>query len=192
MITYLSRSHPNGFWRCSNTMRASAQTLENVNEISRPEPAGILLVDDRVENLIALEAILGGLGQRLVRATSGVDALRRLLDEDFACILMDIQMPEMDGFDTVNLIKSREKSRYIPVIFITAAVRDERYVYRGYSAGAVDYISKPINPDILRSRVAVFVELYNKEREIRRKEELLREGILRDAERKQAEQRWEL
>lgn len=134
----------------------------------------ILLVDDRPENLVALEAILEPLGQNLVRATSGREALRHLLNDEFALILMDVQMPGLDGFETAALIKEREKSRSIPIIFVTAINKSDRCVFEGYSAGAVDYIFKPIDPDILKSKVAVFVELFEKSQEIVRQAELLR------------------
>ncbi|MGE0616053.1 MAG: ATP-binding protein [Bacteriovoracia bacterium] len=145
-------------------------------------PINILLVDDRPENLISLEAVLKSPEYNLVQATSGTDALRALLGQDFALILMDVQMPEMDGFQTANLIKQRERSKNIPIIFITAASKDHPFIYKGYEAGAVDYIVKPFEPYILRSKVAVFAELYRKSQEIRRQGELLRQ-----AERKELE-----
>ena len=120
----------------------------------------ILLVDDRRENLLALEAILESLGQRLVRAQSGEDALRCLLEREFAVILLDVQMPGMNGFETAQMIKSRERTRFVPIIFLTAISKDEEYVFKGYSVGAVDYMFKPFQPEILRSKVNVFVELY--------------------------------
>src|ERR1051326_2602505 len=101
------------------------------------DKVNILLVDDRVENLLALEAILGELGQNLVRAASGTEALRALLDEDFALVLLDVQMPEMDGFETARLIRARERTRHVPIIFLTAVNTDERYVAQGYQLGAV-------------------------------------------------------
>ena len=117
------------------------------------DPVDILLVDDRPENLLALEAILEPLGQRVVRATSGENALRQLLEREFAVILLDVQMPGMNGFETARLIKSRERTRYVPIIFLTAISKDEAYVFTGYSVGAVDYIFKPFQPEILRSKV---------------------------------------
>ena len=117
----------------------------------------ILLVDDRAENLLALEAILEPLGQRLVRAQSGQDALRQLLERDFAVILLDVQMPGMNGFETAQMIKSRERTKFIPIIFLTAISKEEEYVFQGYSVGAVDYMFKPFQPAILRSKVQVFV-----------------------------------
>jgi len=169
----------------------SDPTTETIESHKHP-PANILLVDDRHENLVALEAILLPLEQRLVMAHSGFEALRYLLNEEFAVILMDVQMPELDGFETVNLIKARERTRHIPVIFITALSKDNKYVYRGYSAGAVDYISKPFNPEVLRSKVSVFVDLYHKEKEIQRQAELLNEKIRAEAEQKQRELQHEL
>lgn len=161
------------------------------HQAKRP-PANILLVDDRHENLVALEAILNPLEQRLVLAHSGFDALRQLLQDEFALILMDVQMPEMDGFETVNLIKSWHKTQYIPIIFITALSKDNKYVYRGYSAGAVDYISKPFNPEVLRSKVSVFVDLFNKEKEIQRQADLLQQKTIAEAEQRQREREREM
>jgi PAS domain S-box-containing protein len=139
------------------------------------ERASILLVDDRRENLLALEAVLEPLGHRLVSVSSGETALKELLLDDFACILLDVQMPELDGFETARLIKQRERSRHIPIIFLTALSKEDTHVFRGYSAGAVDYILKPIDPDILRSKVGVFVELSRKNRQLRQQAELLHE-----------------
>jgi signal transduction histidine kinase len=140
------------------------------------EPVDILLVDDRAENLLALEAILEPLGHSLVRATSGADALRELLDRQFAVILLDVQMPEMSGFETARLIKSRERTRYIPIIFLTAISKDEEYVFQGYEMGAVDYMFKPFQPAILRSKVQVFVELERQRRKLLEQEQRLRES----------------
>jgi PAS domain S-box-containing protein len=146
------------------------------------EPVEILIVDDRAENLLALEAILEPLGQTLVRAHSGDEALRLLLTHDFAMILLDVQMPGIDGFETARLIKSRERTKYIPIIFLTAISKDEEYVFEGYSVGAVDYMTKPFQPDILRSKVNVFVDLYQKQRQLATQQELLRESDKRDLE----------
>ena len=142
----------------------------------------ILLVDDRPENLLALEAILEPLGHQLVRAQSGEEALRAVLKHDFAVILLDVHMPGIDGFETARLIKSRERTRYIPIIFLTAISKDEEYIFEGYSVGAVDYMTKPFKPDILRSKVSVFVDLYQKQRQIASQAELLRESEKRDLE----------
>jgi PAS domain S-box-containing protein len=128
--------------------------------------ASVLLVDDRPENLVALEAILEPLGFVLVSVTTGTEALKELLLDDFACILLDVQMPDIDGFELAELIKQRERSAHIPIVFVTALSKDARQVFRGYSAGAVDYIFKPVDPDILRSKVSVFVELWEKNRQL--------------------------
>src|SRR5258706_11556935 len=119
----------------------------------------LLLVDDDPENLLALEAILEAPGLELVLARSGAEALRHLLHHDFAAILLDVMMPEMDGFETAALIRQRERSRYTPIIFLTALGRSEEALFRGYDVGAVDYLVKPIVPAVLKSKVAVFVQL---------------------------------
>jgi CheY-like chemotaxis protein len=137
------------------------------------EPARILLVDDRPENLLALEAILGSLGQTLVRASSGEEALKALLADDYAVILLDVQMPGMDGFETAAHIKRRERTRDIPIIFLTAINREPQHAFRGYSAGAVDYLSKPFDPWVLRAKVSVFVDLHRKNRQLREQAALL-------------------
>ena len=124
----------------------------------------ILLVDDRPENLTALEAMLAELDQNIVKATSGQKALRCCLEQDFAVILLDVDMPGMDGFETARLIQERERTRNVPIIFVTAHRMEEMHVFEGYSLGAVDYIFKPIIPEILKSKVRVFLQL---KREIR-------------------------
>jgi CheY-like chemotaxis protein len=136
-------------------------------------PARILLVDDRPENLLALEAILVSLGQTLVRASSGEEALKALLADDYAVILLDVQMPGMDGFETAAHIKRRERTKDIPIIFLTAINREPQHAFRGYSAGAVDYLAKPFDPWVLRAKVGVFVELYRKNRQLREQAALL-------------------
>src|SRR4051812_33908126 len=121
----------------------------------------ILLVDDREDNLFSMEAILEGGGYTFVKANSGKQALKILLREfDFALILMDVKMPQIDGFETARLIYERERLRSIPIVFITAQSIEEEYIFQGYKVGAVDYISKPIKPDLLRAKVSVFVDLY--------------------------------
>ncbi len=144
------------------------------------ERVSVLLVDDRPENLLALEAILEPLGQDLVRADSGPEALRKVLSTEFAAILLDVQMPVMNGFEVAEIIKSRERSRTIPIIFLSAINKEDAYVFKGYSMGAVDYVFKPFNPDVLRSKVAVFVDLYMKQREIQRQGDLLRDSQKRE------------
>jgi signal transduction histidine kinase len=118
----------------------------------------ILLVDDTPENLVSLEAALMGLGEELVMAQSGKEALRHLLNDDFAAILLDVRMPEMDGFETAEMIRSRPRSRQTPILFLTG-YRNEEHLFRGYDLGAVDFLFKPVVPEVLRSKVAVFVEL---------------------------------
>jgi signal transduction histidine kinase len=142
----------------------------------------ILLVDDRPENLLALEAILEPLGQELVRANSGPEALRQVLANEFAVMLLDVQMPGMNGFEVAEIIKSRERSRTIPIIFLSAISKEDAYVFKGYSMGAVDYVFKPFNPDVLRSKVAVFVDLFVKQGELQRQGELLRDSQKRELE----------
>jgi CheY-like chemotaxis protein len=138
-------------------------------------PACILLVDDREENLLALEAILGGLGHQLLRATSGQQALKYLLTEDISLILLDVQMPDMDGYETAAHIKSRERTQDIPIIFLTAIDRESHQAYRGYAAGAVDFLAKPFDPWVLRAKVEVFVRLQLERRQLlERSEELTR------------------
>ena len=144
----------------------------------------ILLVDDRSENLLALEAILDEPDYQLVKAASGSEALKHLLTTDFAVILLDVQMPLLDGFETASLIRKRKKSRHIPIIFITAINKEESYVYKGYSIGAVDYIFKPLDADILRAKIAVFAELFRKNQQIRAQAELLRQSEQRERDRK--------
>jgi len=132
----------------------------------------ILLVDDNPENLISLEATLESLGQALVLARSGMEALRYLLEDDFAAILLDVKMPDMDGFQTAELIRARKRSRHTPILFLTGYKNDE-HLFRGYDLGAVDFLFKPIVPEILRSKVGVFVELSRNTALLRRQAEVL-------------------
>jgi response regulator RpfG family c-di-GMP phosphodiesterase len=126
--------------------------------------ANILLVDDQPLNLDALEAILEAPEHRIVRAQSAEEALLALLNDEFACIVLDIKMPGVSGFELADLIKKRKRTQHIPILFLTAHLLDERDVLRGYVAGAVDYLSKPVNPDIFRSKIAVFVDVFRKTR----------------------------
>jgi CheY-like chemotaxis protein len=142
-----------------------------------PDRAKVLLVDDREENLIALEAILSSLDVSPVRARSGEEALKALLGTDFALILLDVRMPGMDGFETAAHIKRRERTRNIPIIFLTVVDSAPDYAFRGYAAGAVDYLTKPFDPWVLRAKVAVFVELYNMNRRVADQAALLRERL---------------
>ena len=152
------------------------------NGAARDDRVNILLVDDRPENLLALEAILEPLNQNLIRANSGPEALKRVLEMEFATILLDVQMPDMNGFEVAEIIKSRERSRTIPIIFLSAINKEEAYVFKGYSMGAVDYVFKPFNPDVLRMKVNVFVDLFIKQREVSRQAELLRDAEKRELE----------
>src|SRR5438876_3713160 len=147
------------------------------------QKVNILLVDDHPANLLALEAIFNGLDYNLVKATSGEMALECLLKQDFAVILLDVQMPGIDGFATAALIRGRERSSHTPIIFLTAINKTEAHVFKGYSVGAVDYLFKPIVPEILRAKVAVFVDLQMKTQEleeIRQREQKEREIRLLD------------
>ena len=135
---------------------------EHVDHVDDVEKVDILLVDDQPSNLMALESILGDMDLNLVRAESGRGALRALLERQFAVILLDVQMPDLDGFETASLVRERDKSRGTPIIFLTALSRSETHVFRGYELGAVDYIFKPYQPEILRYKVNVFVELFDR------------------------------
>src|SRR3990170_4013570 len=128
--------------------------------------ANILLVDDERRNLVALRELLAGEDRELLLARSGEEALRHALQHDFAVVLLDVRMPGMDGFETARLLRSRERSSLTPVIFLTAAADELESVFRGYEVGAVDYLVKPLVPEVLRSKVAVFVELHRKSAEL--------------------------
>jgi PAS domain S-box-containing protein len=147
-------------------------------------PARILMVDDHPPNLIALDAILEPLGQELVHANSGAEALRHLLDSDFAVILMDVQMPGIDGLQTAKIIKERPRNKHIPIIFLTAIHKDPSYIFRGYKEGAVDYLLKPFDPEILRAKVSVFVDLWRKGEMLRRQQAILRARELLEVEKR--------
>lgn len=142
--------------------------------------AKVLLVDDRRENLVAVAALLQGLPLEPVAVTSGEEALKKLLVDDFAVIMLDAQMPDMDGFETASHIKARERTRHIPIIFLTAADRDAQLALRGYATGAVDYLTKPIDAWVLRAKVSVFLDLWHKKRELAAQAATVREH----------EQRW--
>ncbi len=132
------------------------------------EKINILIVDDRLENLLALEALLAAPNHNIVKALTGREALRSLLLQDFALILLDVQMPVMDGFQTARMIKQREKSRNIPIIFLTAVSKEKNFITQGYSVGAVDYLLKPIDPYVLKAKVSVFVTLHKNGQELKR------------------------
>lgn len=139
----------------------------------------ILVVDDRPEGLMAVEAVLKSPNYNLVLAKSGMEALKFLLKDEFAVILMDVQMPEMNGFETAEIIKTRDKSKDIPIIFMSAISQDEQYVYQGYKAGAIDYIMKPFDPYILKSKVAIFVDLHQKNIQLLEQAQLLHDNEIK-------------
>ncbi len=152
-------------------------SVESLEAAPPPQPGdlvNILIVDDRPDKLMALESVISHLGQNIVKAESGRDALRCLLHRDFAVILLDINMPGMDGFETAALIRQRRNSEHTPIIFVTGISDTDTHVSRGYSLGAVDYILTPVLPDVLRTKVAVFVELHKKTQQIRQQAASLR------------------
>jgi CheY-like chemotaxis protein len=151
----------------------------------------ILVVDDEPANLTAISGVLAGLGAEVITARSGVEALRRLLQRDFCAILMDVRMPEMDGYETAAMIRQRDRSRRTPIIFLTAYSKEDAEVFRGYSEGAVDYVFKPVEPAVLRAKARVFIELYRQAEEIRAQAEqehrLLQENYQIRSEQQEAE-----
>src|SRR5215204_733276 len=147
------------------------------SEITSDEsPVNVLLVDDRPENLLAMQTILEDLGQNLVCASSGHEALRFLLIEDVALILLDVQMPGLNGFEFAELVRARERTQNTPIIFVSANSVDEQYVFKGYSLGAVDYLTKPFQPEILKSKVIFFTKLFRQNQEIKRQAKLLEDA----------------
>ncbi|WP_262265634.1 MULTISPECIES: response regulator [Microvirga] len=169
-----------------------ALRLGSGSPLSDPIPAKILVVDDDHRNLLAAEEMLRWPGIEIITADSGEAALRHVLQHDFAVILLDVQMPRMDGYEVAGLIRARPRSARVPILFLTAVNKDDVHVFRGYSAGAVDYVFKPIEPLILKSKVEIFVDLYRKTEEIRRKGEeerrLLMENLRVRSEKLKAEQ----
>ena len=162
----------------------SARAVDDTDQLPRgpadppaiEDRVNILLVDDQPANLVALDAMLQGLGQNLIKAESGREALKWLLTHEFAVILLDVKMPEMDGFETAAIIRQRDKSRHTPILFLTAADNSQNHAVRGYAVGAVDYLVKPVVPEFVRSKVAVFVELAKKSELLRRQTQLLAES----------------
>ncbi|MDO0915034.1 response regulator [Streptomyces sp. DT2A-34] len=138
-------------------------------EATTDERAGILLVDDMEDNLIALEAVLGSLNEPLVRARSGEEAMKALLRQRFALVLLDVRMPGMDGFETATNIKRLDQTKDVPIIFLTGAEDDPGYAFRGYATGAADYLTKPFDPWVLRAKVSVFLDLHRKNQQLARK-----------------------
>jgi serine phosphatase RsbU (regulator of sigma subunit) len=164
----------------------------NCNATAAEAAVNVLLVDDEPANLVTLEAVLEGLNLNLVKAHSGREALRCLLRHDFALILMDVRMPGMDGFETAELIRQRDRSRYTPIIFLTAVETGDLGRFKGYALGAVDYLAKPIVPAVLRAKAVVFVELFRKTEQVKRQAEQLRQLEQREHQRQLAEahERW--
>src|SRR5688500_2104486 len=146
----------------------------NSSKSSPDERVNILLVDDRADKLLALEVALSELKQNIVVAHSGKEALRCLLQQEFAVILLDVNMPGMDGFETAQLIRQRTATKHVPIIFVTA-MGEDLYMNRGYSLGAVDYIQTPVVPEVLKTKVSVFVELAKKSEQVARQAEWLRQ-----------------
>jgi two-component system, sensor histidine kinase len=138
-------------------------------------PINVLLVDDHPENLVAIEAVLFGEPYHIVRAYSGIEALRHLLEKDFAVIVMDVQMPEMDGFETANMIRMREKTKYVPIIFLSASHHQVEQDFKSYSIGAFDYMTKPFNPQILKAKIEGYISMYEANKVLQDQSELLRE-----------------
>jgi len=162
-------------------------------ELERARAADILVVDDNPANLTAIEAALGDLSGRVVRAQSGGDALRLLLERDFALILLDVKMPSLDGFETARLIRARKRSSYTPIVFMTAYSRDDADVSAAYELGAVDFLFKPIRSEVLRAKAAVFVELQARNAEVAQQAQLIREHERREHEQslKAEREHWE-
>src|SRR5438067_161304 len=158
-------------------LRATSETPPRNNGAVASRKVNILLVDDRDDKLLALEAVLSKLGQNLIRARSGKEALRHLLKTEFAVILLDVSMPGMDGFETAALIRKRPSTEFTPIIFITAIGNTDNHMARGYSLGAVDYMMTPIVPEVLRTKVSVFVELHRQTALIKTQAEQLRRDI---------------
>jgi two-component system, sensor histidine kinase and response regulator len=159
-----------------DTASSDSLTARPPDRPSADDRVNVLLVDDQPANLVALEAMLQGLGQNLIKAGSGREALKWLLTHEFAVVLLDVKMPDMDGFETATLIRQRDKSRHTPIIFLTAADKSQTQAVRGYAVGAVDYLVKPVVPEFVRSKVAVFVELAKKTELLRRQAQLLQES----------------
>jgi response regulator RpfG family c-di-GMP phosphodiesterase len=137
----------------------------------------ILLVDDYEPNLISLEAVLDNDDWNLIKATSGMEALKLLLENDIALVLLDVQMPEMDGFEVAEMMRKNPRTQTVPIVFLTAISKEDKYIYKGYQAGAVDYLCKPINPTILRSKVEFFLKLDRQKKELEDKLAKAREHL---------------
>jgi two-component system, cell cycle response regulator len=138
------------------------------NTIPQPDPPKILLVDDRAENILVLESVLEQPGLVIHAAKSGNEALAMLLDHEYALVLLDVQMPEMDGYELAEIMRNREKTMHVPIIFVTAIAKDHQHIFKGYNKGAVDYLFKPLEEHLIKSKVKVFLDLYEERREIER------------------------
>ena len=171
------------------TESGGAKDTDSLDPHSREDRVNILLVDDRADKLLAVETIVAELGQKLVIARSGAEALRLLMHQDFAVILMDVHMPALDGFETAALIRQRKKFEHTPIIFLTATSTNDTLAHasRGYCLGAVDYLLAPVLPDVLRTKVSVFVELFRKTEQIKRQAERLREVEAQEFKRRLSE-----
>jgi PleD family two-component response regulator len=154
-------------------MKAQLDQINEETTMANETPVNILLVDDQPNNLLALESILDSLGQNLVRANSGEEALRLLIQMDFAVILLDVLMPGMNGFETGVLIRQRDRSSHMPIIFLTAGGKTETEMFQAYAVGAIDYLLKPFVPEALRSKVSVLIDLYRRAEDLRRLNEKL-------------------
>src|SRR5262245_61495181 len=144
------------------------------NTMARPKSAAVLLVDDNPANLLALDAVLSPIGVRTVTAVSPKAALSLVQQDSFAAALIDVQMPEMDGFELAQRIRQTDRGRQMPILFVTAIYQDEQYISRGYQSGAADYITKPFDPNIVRSRVKAFVDLYDQRESVRERQVAMR------------------
>ncbi len=147
-----------------------------MNESSHSQGANLLIVDDRPDNLLALKSLLESADLHVLTASSGNEALGMVLNHDFALVLMDVQMPGMDGFETAELMRGAERSRHIPIIFVTAISKEQKYIFQGYESGAVDYLFKPVEPAILKGKVKVFLELYRQKQLIEAQNRQLEEA----------------
>lgn len=142
-----------------------------------PDTPKILIVDDKLANLLAMEALLEEVGADLFTASSGHEALALLLKHEFALVLLDVQMPDMDGFETASLMRGMKQTRHLPIIFVTAISKEDEHIFRGYDVGAIDYLFKPVNPVILRSKVEVFLKIYRQQRLLEKKTEDLDQKV---------------
>ncbi|MGG6448703.1 PAS domain S-box protein [Pseudobacillus badius] len=190
MKDYIERSSSSLF---TDVMPANSHTAEQESEEEIPrQKVNILMVDDHPENLLALKAVLASPDYHLVCAGSGEEALKHVLKQDFAVILLDVQMPGLNGFETANLIKSRERSKHIPIIFITAINQTMENVLQGYNLGAVDYIFKPFHPETLKLKVQQFVKIYQNHNKMKQQSELRRQHELKEVNEKLKRTRFHL